>query len=73
MAVMVDLNILTDPAVLSELIFQGLVRGAMYALMGIGLSLIFGNLRGSSTSPTASCSCSAPTSCTSSPPRSACR
>ena len=32
------------PAILSELIFQGLVRGAMYALMGIGLSLIFGIL-----------------------------
>ena len=44
MALMVDLNILTDPAVLSELIFQGLVRGAMYGLMGIGLSLIFGIL-----------------------------
>jgi branched-chain amino acid transport system permease protein len=44
MALMVDLSILTDPAVLSELIFQGLVRGAMYGLMGIGLSLIFGIL-----------------------------
>jgi branched-chain amino acid transport system permease protein len=41
---MLDPAILTDPAVLSELIFQGLVRGAMYALMGIGLSLIFGIL-----------------------------
>jgi branched-chain amino acid transport system permease protein len=39
-----DLNLLADPAILSELIFQGLVRGAMYALMGIGLSLIFGIL-----------------------------
>jgi len=39
-----DLSLLTDPAILSELIFQGLVRGAMYALMGIGLSLIFGIL-----------------------------
>ena len=39
-----DLGLLTDPAILSELIFQGLVRGAMYALMGIGLSLIFGIL-----------------------------
>ena len=38
MAMMFDLNILTDPAILSELVFQGLVRGAMYALMGIGLS-----------------------------------
>jgi branched-chain amino acid transport system permease protein len=39
-----DLSLLTDPAILSELVFQGLVRGAMYALMGIGLSLIFGIL-----------------------------
>jgi branched-chain amino acid transport system permease protein len=39
-----DLGLLTDPAILSELIFQGLVRGAMYALMGIGLALIFGIL-----------------------------
>jgi branched-chain amino acid transport system permease protein len=39
-----DLALLADPAILSELIFQGLVRGAMYALMGIGLSLIFGIL-----------------------------
>jgi branched-chain amino acid transport system permease protein len=41
---MLDLAILADPAVLSELAFQGLVRGAMYALMGIGLALIFGIL-----------------------------
>jgi len=40
----IDLSLLTDPAILSELVFQGLVRGAMYALMGIGLSLIFGIL-----------------------------
>jgi branched-chain amino acid transport system permease protein len=39
-----DLSLLLEPAVLSELVFQGLVRGAMYALMGIGLSLIFGIL-----------------------------
>jgi branched-chain amino acid transport system permease protein len=39
-----DLALLAEPALLSELIFQGLVRGAMYALMGIGLSLIFGIL-----------------------------
>jgi branched-chain amino acid transport system permease protein len=39
-----ELSLLADPAILSELIFQGLVRGAMYALMGIGLSLIFGIL-----------------------------
>jgi branched-chain amino acid transport system permease protein len=39
-----ELSLLADPAILSELVFQGLVRGAMYALMGIGLSLIFGIL-----------------------------
>jgi branched-chain amino acid transport system permease protein len=39
-----DLSLLTDPTILSELVFQGLVRGAMYALMGIGLALIFGIL-----------------------------
>jgi branched-chain amino acid transport system permease protein len=39
-----DLSLLLEPAILSELVFQGLVRGAMYALMGIGLSLIFGIL-----------------------------
>ena len=39
-----DPSLLADPAILSELIFQGSVRGAMYALMGIGLSLIFGIL-----------------------------
>jgi branched-chain amino acid transport system permease protein len=39
-----DLSLLLEPALLSELVFQGLVRGAMYALMGIGLSLIFGIL-----------------------------
>ncbi len=39
-----DLSMLLEPAILSELVFQGLVRGAMYALMGIGLSLIFGIL-----------------------------
>ena len=39
-----DFSLLADPAILSELVFQGLVRGAMYALMGIGLSLIFGIL-----------------------------
>jgi branched-chain amino acid transport system permease protein len=44
MDLMVDLSLLADPAILSELFFQGLVRGAMYALMGIGLSLIFGIL-----------------------------
>lgn len=39
-----DLALLAEPAILSELVFQGLVRGAMYALMGIGLSMIFGIL-----------------------------
>ena len=39
-----DLKLLLDPAILSELVFQGLVRGAMYALMGVGLALIFGIL-----------------------------
>ncbi len=39
-----DWSILLDPLILSELVFQGLVRGSMYALMGIGLSLIFGIL-----------------------------
>src|SRR5919205_2187155 len=39
-----DLSLLLDPAILSELVFQGLVRGAMYALMGVGLALIFGIL-----------------------------
>lgn len=39
-----EFGYLADPAVMSELVFQGLVRGAMYAIMGIGLSLIFGIL-----------------------------
>jgi branched-chain amino acid transport system permease protein len=39
-----DLTLLSDPAILSELVFQGLVRGSMYALMGVGLALIFGIL-----------------------------
>ncbi len=39
-----DLSLLADPAILVELLLQGLVRGAMYALMGVGLSLIFGIL-----------------------------
>ena len=37
-------SLLLEPAILSELVFQGLVRGAMYALMGVGLALIFGIL-----------------------------
>lgn len=39
-----ELSLLADPTIVAELVFQGLVRGAMYALMGIGLSLIFGIL-----------------------------
>ena len=41
---MLELIYLADPSIMIELLFQGLVRGAMYALMGIGLSLIFGIL-----------------------------
>ncbi len=41
---MLELSFLADPSIMAELLFQGLVRGAMYALMGIGLSLIFGIL-----------------------------
>lgn len=41
---MLELSYLADPSIMTELLFQGLVRGAMYALMGIGLSLIFGIL-----------------------------
>jgi branched-chain amino acid transport system permease protein len=40
----IDLSLLLDPSVLADLVLQGLVRGSMYALMGIGLSLIFGIL-----------------------------
>jgi branched-chain amino acid transport system permease protein len=43
MAVM-DLGILADPGLVTELVLEGLVRGSMYALMGAGLSLIFGIL-----------------------------
>lgn len=39
---MIDLSLLADPAILAEVLLQGLVRGSMYALMGVGLSLIFG-------------------------------
>ncbi|MGD9742587.1 MAG: branched-chain amino acid ABC transporter permease [Dongiaceae bacterium] len=39
-----DWSMLADPNILTVLVLQGLVRGAMYALMGIGLSLIFGIL-----------------------------
>ncbi|MGA8261389.1 MAG: branched-chain amino acid ABC transporter permease [Arenicellales bacterium] len=37
-----DLSVLLQPSVLAEVLLQGLVRGSMYVLMGIGLSLIFG-------------------------------
>jgi len=37
-----DLSMLADPGILVELLLQALVRGSMYALMGAGLSLIFG-------------------------------
>lgn len=39
---MLDWSIVADPSIMTELFLQGLVRGAMYALMGVGLSLIFG-------------------------------
>ncbi len=37
-----DLDLLLNPIILSEILLQGMVRGSMYALMGCGLSLIFG-------------------------------
>ncbi|HLI11230.1 MAG TPA: branched-chain amino acid ABC transporter permease [Alphaproteobacteria bacterium] len=39
-----DWSMFADPGVLSDLTLQGLVRGSMYALMGLGLSIIFGIL-----------------------------
>lgn len=39
---MLEWSLLTEPSIQTELLIQGLVRGAMYALMGVGLSLIFG-------------------------------
>jgi branched-chain amino acid transport system permease protein len=36
------ISFLFEPAILAEIILQGMVRGSMYALMGCGLSLIFG-------------------------------
>ena len=41
---MTNLSLLLEPSILSEVFLQGLVRGSMYALMGAGLSLIFGIL-----------------------------
>ena len=40
-----NFELLSDPAVLIELTFQGGVRGSTYALIAVGLSLIFGILR----------------------------
>ena len=37
-----DLSLLLEPAILTEVLLQGFVRGSMYALMATGLSLIFG-------------------------------
>jgi branched-chain amino acid transport system permease protein len=37
-----DLSVLLEPAILTEVLLQGFVRGSMYALMATGLSLIFG-------------------------------
>jgi len=39
-----DLALLLEPSVLAEVLVQGLVRGAMYALMAAGLAVIFGIL-----------------------------
>ena len=41
---MTNLSLLLEPSILTEVFLQGLVRGSMYALMGAGLSLIFGIL-----------------------------
>lgn len=41
---MTDLSLLLEPFILTEVFLQGLVRGSMYALMAVGLSLIFGIL-----------------------------
>lgn len=37
-----DYSLLFEPAILAQVLIQGLVRGSMYALMAAGLSLIFG-------------------------------
>ena len=37
-----DYSLLLEPAILSQVLIQGIVRGSMYALMASGLSLIFG-------------------------------
>lgn len=39
-----DFSLLLDPSISLELLMQGVVRGSMYALMAVGLSLIFGIL-----------------------------
>lgn len=41
---MTDIGLIFDPAIFSELFLQGLVRGSIYALMAVGLSMIFGIL-----------------------------
>lgn len=37
-----DYSMLLEPAILTQVLLQGLVRGSMYALMASGLALIFG-------------------------------
>lgn len=37
-----DIAMLMEPAILTQVLIQGLVRGSMYALMAAGLALIFG-------------------------------
>ena len=37
-----ELSMLLEPAILTEVLLQGFVRGSMYALMATGLALIFG-------------------------------
>lgn len=37
-----DYSMLLEPAILAQVLLQGLVRGSMYALMASGLALIFG-------------------------------
>jgi branched-chain amino acid transport system permease protein len=39
-----ELSVLLDPSISVELVLQGVVRGSMYAVMAVGLSLIFGIL-----------------------------
>ncbi len=39
-----DMSLLLEPTILGEVMLQGLIRGSMYALMAVGLALIFGIL-----------------------------